>query len=127
MADCAEPENHSEPVGSPKVAAPPDAETRATSEISAPMLDVHPPHESIHTWRSFFIHIATIVVGLLIAVALEQGVERLHEHYELIKVREELARELDGNREILTEDEQEWFLTFARLNNNLLVDRKSVV
>jgi hypothetical protein len=92
-----------------------------TPEISAPMLDVHPPHESIHTWHSFLIHIATIVVGLLIAVALEQGVERIHEHYELIKVREELARELDGNREILAEDERHWFLTVARLKNNLLV------
>jgi hypothetical protein len=85
------------------------------------MLDVHPPHESVHTWRSFFIHIATIVVGLLIAVALEQGVERVHEHYELIKAREELAQELDGNRAILAEDERHWFLTVARLKNDLLV------
>lgn len=85
------------------------------------MLDVHPPHESIHTWRSFFIHIATIVVGLLIAVALEQGVERVREHFELIKVREELARELEGNRENLAEDEHQWFLTVARLKNDLLL------
>ena len=25
------------------------------------MLDVHPPHEAAHTWKDFFIHIATIV------------------------------------------------------------------
>jgi hypothetical protein len=67
MAHSTEPEDHNGPVVSPKAAAPPEAETRLTPEISAPMLDVHPPHESIHTWRSFFIHIATIVVGLLIA------------------------------------------------------------
>jgi len=35
------------------------------------MLDVHPPHASTHTWRDFFIHIATICIGLLIAVDLE--------------------------------------------------------
>jgi len=35
------------------------------------MLDVHPPHTSTHTWRDFFIHIATICIGLLIAVDLE--------------------------------------------------------
>ena len=29
------------------------------------MLDVHAPHEAVHTWRDFFIHIATIVVGLV--------------------------------------------------------------
>lgn len=120
MADRTKPENHQESGDSPKAAAP-DAQTRSTAEISAPMLDVHPPHESIHTWRSFFIHIATIVVGLLIAVGLEQGVERVHEQYEINKVREELARELDGNRAILAEDERQWFLTLARLKNDLLV------
>ena len=85
------------------------------------MLDVLPLQESIHTSRSFFIHIATITVGLLIAVALEQGVERVHEHYELAKAREELARELDANRTIPAEDERHWFLTLARLKNDLLV------
>jgi hypothetical protein len=24
------------------------------------MLDVYPPHEAAHTWKDFFIHIATI-------------------------------------------------------------------
>jgi len=24
------------------------------------MLDVHPPHEAAHSWKDFFIHIATI-------------------------------------------------------------------
>ena len=42
------------------------------------MLDVHPPHHAASTWRDFFIHIATIVIGLLIAVALEQTVEFIH-------------------------------------------------
>jgi len=34
------------------------------------MIDVHPPHEPVHTWKSFLIHIATIVVGLFIAVVI---------------------------------------------------------
>ena len=38
------------------------------TEVAEPMLDVHPPHEAAHTWKDFFIHIATICVGLLIAV-----------------------------------------------------------
>ena len=46
------------------------------------MLDVHPPHNPTHTWAGFFIHIATIVVGLLIVVGLEQTVERPHRHDE---------------------------------------------
>jgi hypothetical protein len=46
------------------------------------MLDVHPPHHPAHSWRDFFIHIATIVVGLLIAVGLEQTVEALHHRHQ---------------------------------------------
>ena len=54
------------------------------------MLDVHPPHESVHTWKDFFIHIATIVIGLLIAVGLEQTVEAVHHRRERIELRESL-------------------------------------
>ena len=41
------------------------------------MLDVHAPHETVHTWKGCFIHLATIVIGLLIAVGLEQMVEKI--------------------------------------------------
>jgi hypothetical protein len=46
------------------------------------MLDVHPPHERVHSWKDFFVHIATICVGLLIAVGLEQTVEAVHHHHQ---------------------------------------------
>jgi len=59
------------------------------------MLDVHPPEHAAHSWRDFFIHIATICVGLLIAVALEQSVEALHRHHEAAGLREELRGESD--------------------------------
>ena len=59
------------------------------------MLDVHPPHESVHSWKDFFIHIATITVGLLIAVCLEQAVETLHHHREADDLRAALNREGD--------------------------------
>jgi len=62
------------------------------------MLDVHPPHNPTHTWRDFFIHIATIVLGLIIAVGLEQTVEALHHHHQLQKAREELREEVNANR-----------------------------
>jgi hypothetical protein len=59
------------------------------------MLDVHPPHHPTHTWTDFFIHIATICVGLLIAIGLEQTVEHLHRAHEARDLRESLARETD--------------------------------
>jgi hypothetical protein len=45
------------------------------------MLDVHPAHHAATTWRDFFIHIATIVLGLLIAISLEQTVEYFHHRH----------------------------------------------
>ena len=54
------------------------------------MLDVHPPEHAAHTWRDFFIHIATIVVGLIIAVGLEQSVEYLHHRHQRIELEEAL-------------------------------------
>ena len=59
------------------------------------MLDVHPPHSPTHTWKDFFIHIATIVVGLLIAVGLEQTVEAVHHHHQ----REDLIAAFRGECE----------------------------
>ena len=41
------------------------------------MIDVHPAPHAAHTWKDFLIHIATIVVGLLIALSLEQTIEFL--------------------------------------------------
>jgi hypothetical protein len=61
------------------------------------MLDVHPPHASAHTWKDFFIHIATIVIGLLIAVGLEQTVEYLHHRSEVRETRKALALEYKIN------------------------------
>jgi type II secretory pathway pseudopilin PulG len=57
------------------------------------MLDVHPPHTATHTWRDFLLHIATICVGLLIAVSLEQSVEAIHRARERKELREALAHE----------------------------------
>jgi hypothetical protein len=85
------------------------------------MLEVHPPHQTPHSWTDFFIHIATIVLGLLIAIGLEQMVERLHEHYELRVAREALEREFHSNRAQLAADERDWFETLATLKSDLMV------
>ncbi len=69
------------------------------------MLDVHPPHASAHTWRDFFIHIATIVIGLLIAIGLEQSVEFFHHRHQRNELREgaaadarQMLHDIDENR-----------------------------
>ena len=65
------------------------------------MFDVHPPREIVHTWKDFFIHIATIAVGLLIAIGLEQTVEYFHHRHQLQAARAQLSGEFDDNREVL--------------------------
>ena len=53
------------------------------------MLDVHPPHEKMHGIRDFLLHLLTITIGLLIALALEGCAERWHH--------QQLRKEADAN------------------------------
>jgi hypothetical protein len=65
------------------------------------MLEVHAPHKVVHTWKDFFIHIATIAIGLLIAIGLEQAVEWNHHRNQLRDARAQLSVELEENRVIV--------------------------
>ena len=56
------------------------------------MLEPHAPHEQIHSWKSFAIHIAAIAVGLLLAFALEQSAEAIHHHHQ----RSDLEMQMHG-------------------------------
>jgi hypothetical protein len=87
------------------------------------MRDIHPSPHPASSWREFFIHIATIVLGLLIAIGLEQTVERIHKHYELRDTREALVGEMDANRKDIQADALHWRVEMAELENNLLVLR----
>jgi hypothetical protein len=86
-----------EPVAASQEVVSTDAGAGKPPEISAPMLDVHPPHEPINTWKGFALHIATIVIGLFIAVTLEQTVEYIHHRHEVREAREALAAEHEEN------------------------------
>ncbi len=68
------------------------------------MLDVHPPHHAATTWRDFFIHIATIVIGLLIAIALEQTVELIHHRHQRHQLQEDLHNEAEQNLQVIDRD-----------------------
>src|SRR5579864_5734946 len=63
--------------------------------------EVHPSHPGIRTWQDFFVHISTIVIGLLIAIGLEQSVEYIHHRHQLQEARRELLKEVDDNRRIV--------------------------
>jgi hypothetical protein len=95
--------------------SPSDAEKISTPETQGSMLDVHAPHESIRTWKSFFVHIATIVIGLLIAIALEQTVEHFHHRQQRHQLLEDLRHEAEERIKVLPAnnhahlEQENWF------------------
>jgi hypothetical protein len=70
-------------------------------------MEVHPPEHPILTWRQFFIHMGTITLGLLIALALEQAAEWAHHRHQLHVAEQNLQIELEANRTTLSKDEAE--------------------
>jgi hypothetical protein len=103
MTDTADPDAPEPPANS-EVGRSHIAESPSAPEPYAPMLDVHAPHETVHSWKDFFIHIATISVGLLIAIGLEQSVEYFHKRHERQQLEVDLQREGLRNREIVASD-----------------------
>jgi hypothetical protein len=87
------------------------------------MLDVHAPHEAVYTWQGFFIHIVTIVIGLLIAIGLEQTVEVFHHRHQVAEAREALQLELQQNRRAYADRISEFHRQTAALLNNIDVLR----
>jgi hypothetical protein len=96
---------HDTSVAAPVASIPP--EFRANPRITAveehrmPLHEIHPSHAVIRTWRDFFVHIATIAIGLLIAIGLEQSVEYVHHRHLLQEARRELSKEVEDNRRIV--------------------------
>jgi hypothetical protein len=100
---------------------PPEPGTHSNPEGTTAMLDVHPRHEPVHTCKDFFVHIATITTGLLIAVGIEQTVELVHHRNQARQLEEQMQAVFESN---LQSDEDD----FKRLANlrastgNLLCD-----
>jgi hypothetical protein len=72
-----------------------------TPKEHAPMLDVHPPQHAVTTWRDFLIHMTAIVLGLLIAISLEQSVEALHHLQQRHQLEAQLIEEARQNADIV--------------------------
>jgi len=85
------------------------------------LLDVHSIHAPVRAWRDFLIHIAIIVVGLCIAVGIQQTVEFVHHRHQLTELRQALRLEREDNHKTLTANTSSWRWGTAELQNNLLV------
>jgi hypothetical protein len=98
----------------------PSALSDAVPESKNPMLDVHAPHGSVHTWKDFFIHLATIAIGLLIAIGLEQSVEYLHHRHQVHEMAEKIQAESIENRKTLLADIEQTDRVISVVNGDLL-------
>ncbi len=58
-------------------------------------MEVHVPDHPVMTWKQFFVHMGIVVLGLLIAVSLEQTVEWLHRRHQRAELREAIHRDLE--------------------------------
>src|SRR5450631_1415712 len=85
------------------------------------MLDIHPAQRSANSWKEFFVHIATIVIGLLIAVGLEQTVEYFHHRHLASEARASIQRELIQDASILQQDGQRLLADQQSLEKDLAV------
>lgn len=85
------------------------------------MLDVHAPHQPVHTWAGFLIHIATISIGLLIAIGLEQSVEWLHRKHQVRDARQAIAQERELNHRIFADTTRHFRFETKRFQMNLAV------
>ena len=83
------------------------------------MLDIHDAHHAAPTWRDFFIHIATIVLGLIIAVSLEQTVEYFHHRHQAREARVSIQREMADNVAIMQRNLQHLVADQEQLSKNL--------
>jgi hypothetical protein len=103
------------------IIVPRQGSTRTNLTPEGHMLDVHSPTTFGHTWRDFLLHIATIVVGLLIALSLEQLVEHVHQRHEIRDARESLQEERLRNRKAFRINTRAFQDQAAILKNNYLV------
>ena len=67
------------------------------------MIDIHPPHHAATTRRDFFIHLCTVVLGILIAIGLEQTVEYFHHRDQVAQLSEQMRAEAQSNLPLIRE------------------------
>jgi len=76
-------------------------------------MDIHKPHAA-KSWREFAVEIGTIVVGILIALSLEQLVETLREHRATAEAREAVRGEVAADLSLMQ----------LRMDEQACVDRR---
>lgn len=64
------------------------------------MPDIDAVHQTAHRWKDFFVQIAAIAIGLLLALGLDRIVGYVHERRQLAQARSDLRLEIEQNRDL---------------------------
>ena len=104
QVESAAPSSSSDEKRKSEAAAPPvkdevEAATNTTAE-GEPM-EIHAPEKPIHTRKEFMFHMFTVVLGILIALALDGMVTWAHHRMLVREARANIATELRNNKEII--------------------------
>ncbi len=67
------------------------------------MIDIHPPQHAAITKREFFVHLFIVVLGILIAIGLEQSVEYLHHRHQVAELTEQMRVEAQNNLPLISD------------------------
>ncbi len=78
-------------------------------------MDIEGPQSPIHSLRDFAIHIATVTIGILIALSLEALLEAHRDHVLVEHARQDFRGEFRENRQALTNDLKAGAATEAEL------------
>ena len=83
-------------------------------------MDVHAPHEPVHTWRDFATHLLIVTIGLFIALTLEAFVEYMHHRHLVHEARQNIRREIENNRDAAQKDLGYLKANMGRISNNIV-------
>jgi hypothetical protein len=64
-------------------------------------MEVHTPDSPVHSWKDFVLHLATVTIGILIALSLEQATEWYHHKAIVREAKSNIVNELRDNKKKL--------------------------
>lgn len=66
-------------------------------------MELH-PMEGVHSWKQFLVHMAIVVIGVCIAIGLEQSVEWMHHRHQRSELQADLQDEARKNERVIARD-----------------------
>ncbi|HEV2576893.1 MAG TPA: hypothetical protein VGU25_06760 [Acidobacteriaceae bacterium] len=89
------------------------------------MIDIHPPQHAPMTRRDFFVHLLIVVLGILIAIGLEQAAEVIHHHHQRRQLEEDLRTEAQRNVGTIDANEKNFAVYMAWYRDVLKAGREA--